>query len=124
MLTVRYGTKAPPVFEGIAFSRNLSSVGVNIVMPHQLIKGTGLELNIHLPGTDETVFAKGKVVWQAECSYVPQSGKKYYSTGIQFYYMSTDDAIKSSDCVRDILKKNSDEQTRAIIDLLEKETTR
>ena len=106
--------------EGLAYSKNVSSTGINIIMPDKVEKGEKLELHIFTPQSEDPVLATAKIIWQAECPYVPQSRKKYYSTGMQFDYMSSDDAIKTSDFVRVILKQQSAERIRKIIEMLEK----
>ncbi|MFC1703260.1 PilZ domain-containing protein [Candidatus Omnitrophota bacterium] len=120
VLKVSYKVSKALVVEGIAYSKNISSTGINIIMPHALEKGDRIEMHIHVFEKERPVLAKGKIVWQSSCAYVPTSKKKYYSTGIQFSYMSSEDAIKTSDFVRDVLQKQSQERIKQIIETLEK----
>lgn len=119
LLKVFYKTKNWPLLEGIAYSKNVGSIGVNIIMADKLDKNTDLELQIFLPDGGKPIFAKGKVIWQYKCSYVPESKNQYYSTGIQFSDMSPNDAIRASDFIRNLLKSRSDAEVIKIVEIIE-----
>jgi len=119
-LKVEYRTLKEPLLGGIAFSKNMSSTGINIVMPHKLDRNADLELKIHIPESSKPIIARGNIVWIAECSYDSKSEKKYYSCGIKFNQMAPREAIVASDFVRDVLKKQSEQQINKIIELIEK----
>ncbi|MFC1594018.1 PilZ domain-containing protein [Candidatus Omnitrophota bacterium] len=119
VIKVEYKTIKTPTLTGVALSKNLSSTGINIVMPHTLERGERIELTIFIPEQETPISARGKVMWQAECEYIPSSKKHYYSTGIQFNYMSSQDAITTSDFVRVVLQEESQERVKKIIQLLE-----
>ncbi|MFH1655968.1 MAG: PilZ domain-containing protein [Candidatus Omnitrophota bacterium] len=118
-LKVEYKTLREPILGGVAFSKNMSSTGINIVIPYKLERNTQLELQIYIPENEKPITARGIIVWQTECSYVPKSKKKYYSYGIKFSQMQPEEAIAASDFVRDVLKKQSDTQVKKIIDMIE-----
>ena len=121
MLRVEYETVNRKNFtEGIAFSKNLSDVGICVIMPDKLPKNCKLDLAIHLPNKKKALFAKSKVVWQTKCATEVEAKRKYYITGIQFKDMSVLDAIKESDFVKGILIQRSERENRAIINKLEK----
>ncbi|MFH1520005.1 MAG: PilZ domain-containing protein [Candidatus Omnitrophota bacterium] len=117
-LKVKYKSIKDPSIEGVAFSRNISPTGINIVMPDKFERSEELNLQVYL-SDKKPINAKGKIVWISECSFVPKSKKKYYSCGIQCTFMSSEDAISTSDFVRDVLKKTGNEQIRKIIEKLE-----
>ena len=119
LLKVEFRTKKEPVAQGIVFSKNISCVGVNLVMSTKLEKDTELDMHIYLSEHKQPVLAIGNVVWQVRCFYVPESKRLYYLTGIQFKNMSSDDAIRTSDFVREVLKRNSEAENRRIIDMIE-----
>lgn len=119
VLKVEYKTLKEPILSGVAFSKNMSSTGMNIVMSHKLDRNAELELVIYISGAKKPITAIGTIVWQSQCSYVPKSKKKYYSSGIRFSQMQPEQAIITSDFVRDVLKKQSDEEVRKIIDSIE-----
>jgi len=119
VLKVIYKTMSKPQLEGFAFSKDLSTTGINIIMPDKLKEATELELQIYFLREKEPIIAKGKVVWQAKCSYISNGKKQYYSTGVQFTDMSNEYAVKTSEFVKNILKKQSDVQTQKIIDKIE-----
>ena len=87
-------------------------------MPDKFERSEELNLRVYL-SEKKPINAKGKIVWIRECSFVPKSKKKYYSCGIQCTFMTAEDAISTSDFVRDVLKKKGDEQIRKIIEKLE-----
>lgn len=120
LLKVLYKTKNWPLLEGVAYSKNVGTIGVNIIMGDKLDKNTQLELQIFLPGDERPVVANGKLVWQYKCAYVPESKRQYYASGVQFTDMAPDDAIKASDFIRNLLKNRSDSEVRKIIDMIEK----
>ena len=122
-LKVEYRTLKEPILGGVAFSKNMSSTGINIVMPHKLDKNAELDLKIHIPKSKKPVIARGNIIWQSECDYTPSSKKKYYSCGVKFSQMHPQEAIVASDFVREVLKKQSDEENKKIIDLIEKQKT-
>lgn len=119
LLKVLYKTKNWPLLEGVAYSKNVGTIGVNIIMGDKLDKNTQLELQIFLPGDDRPVVVKGKLVWQYKCAYVPESKRQYYASGVQFTDMAPDDAIKASDFVRNLLKNRSDAEVKKIIVMIE-----
>jgi hypothetical protein len=119
ILKVTYKTLHRPLLKGVAFSKNLGPTGMNVIMADRLRKSVELELEIYFPDSDEPILAKGKVIWQSRCSYVPESGREYYLSGIQFNYMSPEHAIKTSDFVKDILRKKSYNQVKEIITKIE-----
>ncbi|MBM3248894.1 MAG: PilZ domain-containing protein [Candidatus Omnitrophica bacterium] len=120
ILRVDYHSLSDPKITGTAFSKNISPTGLNIVMADKLEKNSEVELEIHIEEGKKPIYAKGKIIWQQECPKVSQSKVKYYSCGIQCDYMSSDDAISTSDFVRDIVREQSEGQIREIISKIEK----
>jgi len=121
LLKVTYKTVGGPRLEGFSFSRNISTIGINIIIPDKLNKDTELELQVYLPEKEKPIISKGKVIWQVVCPYLPSSKRRYYSIGVQFSHMISDDAIKTSDFVKNILRKQSDTWTKKIIEKIEVE---
>jgi len=119
LLKVLYKTRSWPLLEGIAYSKNVGATGINIIMDDKIDKNTDLELRIFFPEHDNPVYVKGKLIWQCRCSYVPESKKQYFSCGIQFSDMSPEDAIRTSDFIRDLLKNRSDAEVRKIVEIIE-----
>lgn len=120
ILKVEYHSLADPKISGVAFSKNISPTGMSIIMADNLEKNSELELQIHIKEGIRPIYARGKIVWQQECPKVSSSKKQYYSCGIQCNYMSSEDAISTSDFVRDIVREQSIGQIREIISRLEK----
>ena len=119
VLRVEYKIKGDPSSGGTAFSQNLSQTGINLILGERLPKDTELDIKIYLHEDKEPVIAKGSVVWQAQCSFVPASERKYYSTGILISDMSSKDAIRQSDFVRNCLVEKSESRKKEIIEKLE-----
>lgn len=120
-LKVLYKSLAAAHLEGMGYSRNVGTIGVNIIMADQLERNTDVELKIFLPNDDQPVNARGKVIWLYACEYIPASGKQYYTCGVQFDAMSTEDAVKASDFVHYLLKERSAQELKNIIDRIEEE---
>lgn len=118
ILKVVYNTLKEPPLKKTAFSKNISSTGINIITSEKLEKGTQLEIQIFI-SERESVGAKGEIIWQAGCSFIPASKRRYYTTGIQLVYMSSQDAIKTSDFVREMLRKQSEIDNKNIIEMIE-----
>jgi c-di-GMP-binding flagellar brake protein YcgR len=123
VLKVEYKTLKVPILSGVAFSKNMSSTGMNIVMSHKLERNAELALQIYIPDSNKPITATGIIVWQSECSYTPKSRKKYYSCGIKFSQMQPEQAIITSDFVRDVLRQQSEEEIKKIIDMIENPTS-
>jgi len=119
LLKVLYKTVKWPLVEGVAYSKNVGTTGVNIIMSDKLDKNVELELQMLFPEDEKPVFAKGKVVWQYKCSYASESHQPYYSTGVQFSDMTPEDAIRASDFIRNLLKSRSDSEVKKIVDIIE-----
>jgi len=120
ILKVEYSSLKAPKISGIAFSKNISPTGMSIITADNLEKNSELELQIHIKEGKRPIYARGKIIWQHECPKVSPSKKKYYSCGIQCNYMSSQDAISTSDFVRDIVREQSESQIREIISRIEK----
>ena len=120
ILKVEYHSLKEPKINGIAFSKNISPTGMSIIMADNLEKNSEVELQIYIKEGTKPIYARGKVIWLQECPKVSKSKKKYYSCGIQCDYMSSQDAVSTSDFVRDIVKEQSESQIREIISRLEK----
>lgn len=106
--------------KGTGFSKTISQTGINMVVENPLERGCGLDLILHIDLPGGPVKAKAVVLWKKECMFVPESGRKYYSVGLQINEMSSGDAIRESDYVRDFLINKSEEQNRKIIQELER----
>ena len=119
VVKVEYETKGKTPLGGTAFSQNLSQTGINLIANEQLAKDTELNMKIYLYEKEEPVLASGVVVWQAPCSFIPKSERKYYSTGILIRNMSSQDAIRQSDFVKDCLVEKSEKEKKKIIKRLE-----
>jgi len=119
ILKVGYKTTREPLVQGIAFSKNISCTGVNIIMADELEKNTELELKIYVSAAGAPITARGRLLWQILCPSAPGDKRAYYSSGLQIYDMSSEDMIKASDFVTDITVKISSEQNRKIIEKLE-----
>lgn len=119
-LKVAYKSLTAPVHEGVAFSRDISVLGMNLIMPDILIKETPLELKIYLDEEIPPISAKGKLVWQKKCNYLPESNRQYYISGIQFTDMPVEDALRASEFVRGYLRHQSETDIKQIIELNEK----
>ena len=118
-LKVSYKRVKEPKIVGITFSKNISSSGINVVILDCLKEGDELVLGIFLTEATKPIVARGKVIWQRPCTYQPKSNKKYYSTGLNFLEMAPDDAIKTSDFIGDVLRKQKESEDKAIIDKIE-----
>jgi hypothetical protein len=119
LLRVLYKAKTAPSLEGIAYTKNVGTIGINMICAHQIERNTGLDLEIFLPQEEKPVIAKGRLIWQYKCSYIPDSKKQYYVCGIQFEDMSPDDAVKTSEFIRHLLQEKSTEEIKKIIEMIE-----
>ena len=68
-----------------SFMKNISLIGICIVANDDIEVGTDLSLEIYLPGDDEPVLAKGRVIWAQESSFLRSRSKKHYDLGIEFF---------------------------------------
>ncbi len=118
-LKVMYKAVKDLKIEGVSFSRNISSTGISLIILDSLKEGDELALEIFIPQETKPVTARGKIVWQRLCTYLPQSKKRYYSTGIHFLDMASEDAIKTSDFIGEVLRKQKEEEDKTIIEKIE-----
>ena len=119
VVKVEFSKVAEPECKGMGYSKNMSQTGLNILTDKSIEKGDWIDLTVHIADPGGPVKAKGVVVWQSECSFVPESKRKYYSMGVQIIEMSSEDAIRESDYVKDYLVKKSEEQDVEIVKKLE-----
>jgi Tfp pilus assembly protein PilZ len=119
VVKIEFTKKDDPDFKGVGYSKNMSQTGLNILTDKVVAKGSEICLNVHIENSATPVKAKGVVIWQAECSFVPESKRKYYFMGVQINDMSSKDAIRESDYVKDFLVRKSEEQNKEIIQRLE-----
>ena len=119
VVKIEFFKTGEPECKGMGYSKNMSQTGLNILTSKAIEKGAGLDLNVHIDDPGGPVKAKGVVLWRSECSFVPKSKRKYYSMGVQITEMSSEDAIRESDYVKDYLVKKSEEQSMEIIEKLE-----
>ncbi len=119
-LQLNYQTIKEPKIEGVTFSRNLSSTGLNVILLDKIKEGEELALEIFLPQEAKAVIAKGRIIWQRPCSYQPESKRRYYSTGIHILEMASGDAIKTSDFISETLRKQKENEDREIVERIEK----
>jgi hypothetical protein len=118
-LKVEYETIGPPVHKGTAFCRDISVLGLNLILPDDLMAETLMDLKIHLGESEPPVIAKGMVIWRIKCEYLPRSRKQYYVCGIRFSDMMGSDAVRASEFVRGYLKYRSDEEIKRTIEMNE-----
>lgn len=118
-LKVEYKTLSSPVCRGVAYSKDVSVLGMNLIMSDGLVRGTQLGLRIFLDEEVPPVIAKGKVVWQRRCDYLPESNRRYYISGVQFVDMPAEDAVRASEFVRGYLKSQSEADIKRIIEMAE-----
>ncbi|MFZ5800049.1 MAG: PilZ domain-containing protein [Candidatus Omnitrophota bacterium] len=121
MLKVTYKTFGEPHLEGSGYSRNVGTIGVNLILSDKIERNTDVEVKILLPDNDIPVIARGKVIWVHRCEYIPPSNKQYYVCGVQFDDMSETDAVKTSDFVHRLLKEKSAQELKKTVDKLEEE---
>lgn len=119
ILKVDYKTVKAPLVKGTAFTKNISSTGLNVIMPHGLSEGTKIDFKIYIKGDSKAVSGEGEILWSEKCSFKPDSNREYYSAGVLIDDMSSEDAILESDFVREILVRKSMEETIEIIKKLE-----
>ena len=119
MIKVVYRTIKEPVLQETVFSKNISCISMAVITTKELEKDRELLIEIYINEHKEPVAVKGKVVWQSKCSHVPKSQRQFYLTAIIFTDMSTDDAIRTSDFVREILRRHSEAENKRIIDMIE-----
>jgi len=64
----------------LAFSKNVSSVGLCFVSEKRLEVGDNLNLEVYLPQAEEPIFMKGEVKWSHACK-ADTEGKNKFETG-------------------------------------------
>lgn len=70
--------------------KNISAVGICLILYENVSIGTGLELEIYLPDNAPALLAKGKVVWVKEFK-VKSELKIRFDVGIAFYEINESD---------------------------------
>jgi len=116
---VRWKFKSSPDKEYFGLSKNLSATGMQMIIDRKTEKDALVQMDIHIPGETKSIQFTGSVVWQVECDYAPK-GKVYYSTRVKFLQASSKDIILISDFITNILKKQTSEREKEIIDNLDK----
>ena len=116
---IRWRFKSSSSDEYFGLSKNLSATGIQMIIDKEIERETLIQLNIYLSSGAKPIQFTGSVVWQVECDYAPK-GKTYYSTRVKFLQASSKDIILISDFITSILKKQTANREKEIIENLEK----
>ena len=119
-LKVTYETIRKPSVKGTFLTGNLSSSGVLVVGPERLEVNEEIMLRLFLRKETLPISIHAKVIWQKPCQYLPKSQKKYFSLGLKFLDMSSEDAIIASDFIYEVVKFQSEKEEEGIIEQFEK----
>lgn len=90
-LELKYRVLEKPEIERMTLSKDISGVGVGLLLDEELKEGTGLKLMINLPDEAVPVLATGEVVWSKR---IFEKGKAKFSTGIKFSKIEPSDEKK------------------------------
>ena len=105
-LDVKYNLqKAPSRF--MAKSKNISEVGIAVLIYEILPKDSLLEMEIRLPGTDEPLKVKGRITWcenRDGAERLSADGRRTFMAGIEFV-------------------ENNERQRRQLLDYISKRLT-
>lgn len=85
--------------------KNISAVGICLILYDNVKIGTGLELEIYLPSTASSILAKGRVVWVKEYKITSEL-KPRFDAGIEFLEIQEADKQKISRYVSPVLPNN------------------
>lgn len=88
--------------------KNISAVGICLILYEGISIGTGLELEIYLPDGAPALLAKGKVVWVKEFKLESEL-KTRFDVGISFYEINESDAARISRYVSSLSGGNDKE---------------
>jgi len=80
----------------LAYSKNISSNGIHLVVSKRLQDGERLNMSLELPDFFLPVSASGEVMWNQESFDFNNSGKpnKIYEIGVRFNYIDLKDQEK------------------------------
>ena len=82
---VEYKVLEAEATEALAsYSKDISAVGICIILLDKVDKGTLLDLKFFLPDLDGTIFAQGRVVWIEEFVVGDMKTGKAFEAGIEF----------------------------------------
>lgn len=85
--------------------KNISAVGICLILYDNVKIGTGLELEIYLPSTVSSILAKGRVVWVKEYKIISEL-KPRFDAGIEFLEIQEADRHKISQYVSSVIPKD------------------
>ena len=85
--------------------KNISAVGICLILYDNVKIGTGLELEIYLPSTASSILAKGRVVWVKEYKIISEL-KPRFDAGIEFLEIQEADKQKISQYVSSVIPKD------------------
>lgn len=89
--------------------KDVSAVGICLILYDEVKTGTELELKIYLPDTNSSVSAKGKIVWIKEIK-ISSELKTRYDAGIEFLEIDESDRQKISQYVSSVLPDKGGQQ--------------
>jgi c-di-GMP-binding flagellar brake protein YcgR len=82
---VEYKVLEAEATEALAsYSKDISAVGICIILLDKVDKGTLLDLKFFLPDLNRTIFAQGRVVWTEEFVVGDMKTGKAFEAGIEF----------------------------------------
>jgi len=80
LLGIDYKIKQGQARPGSSSCRNISPLGIKLIVPEPLVTGATLELAMKFPGCNEVLNVDAEVVWSRKSGDKPG----YYDTGVKF----------------------------------------
>lgn len=89
-----------------AFTENISSTGMCILLPEEIKNNSFLFLTIYLFDGGNPIEIKGKVVWTKTSSFLIAKDRNHYDIGIEFVEMDK----KNQERLRQYTTRHADEK--------------
>lgn len=90
--------------------RDVGTRGLCVLLPERLKPGAGIDVEMNLPQTGQSVSASGTVTWQRDIQ-LGGDEKAHYLTGFQFKKITPKDASLLRSVLEHHLQKKSEEET-------------
>jgi c-di-GMP-binding flagellar brake protein YcgR len=87
-----------------AYTENISNGGLKMLAEEKLETNAPLVLEIHTPGSDRPILARGEVVWVDETPRSGERGRRVYGAGIKFTDLKQLDKDRFAHLIENIQK--------------------
>ncbi len=109
-LDIKYRLLKSAASHSATSSKNISKLGVSILVYEILPKGSPVEIEMAVPNSKEPISIKGKIAWCEEAERLNKDGKRAFLAGVEFLDTKDDNQAKLFDYINTHLSKSEEKR--------------